>query len=141
MKLWPFFREGIQYEARYLRYDYPFDIYRRILFHLVRDHEHAWVSVAADDKSGEPLAFVLAHDTTPLFAPRREFEVSMFYFRAGHKPAIRFLQQHFDRYCAENDVHRYYLTTSALTTSAKRVFHESWRGLEHSNAVFKREII
>ena len=140
LKLWPFFKEGILYEAKYLRYDHPIDVYRRILFTLVRDHMHGWVAIATDDSSGDPLAFVLAHDVTPIHSDRREFEVSMFYYRHGNKPAIRQIQDRLDAHCRENGIHRYYLTTSSFCSTAERVFKDSWRGLERSNTVFKRKV-
>lgn len=139
IRMWPFFREGILYEAKYLRYDHSLDTYRKILFSLVRNHENAWVAVAQDD-SENPLAFVLSHDVTPMYAEKREFEVSMFYYRPGNKPAIRAIQDRLDAFCRENGVHRYYLTTSSFCSVAERVFKDSWRGLERSNTVFKRKV-
>lgn len=138
---WGFFREGIEYEAKYLRYTYSLDVYRRILFHLVYRNPKAWVGVAYDDSDPlQPLAFVLAHDITPLFAETREFEVSMFYFRKGYKYQIGLLQQELDKFCREKGISRYYLTTSSFCSSAERVFKDSWRGLERSNTVFKRQL-
>lgn len=139
VRLWTFFKEGIEYEAKYLRYDYPYDVYRRILWTLIRQPDFGWVSVAFNDDA-EPIAFVMAHDTTPIHAPRREFEVSMFYYRPGNKPAIRAIQDRLDDFCRENGVSKYYLTTSSFCSTAERVFKDSWRGLERSNTVFKRKI-
>lgn len=139
VRIWPFFRAGIEYEAKYLRYTHSLDVYRRILFHLVKQKEAAWVAVTYDD-FGEPLGFVMAHDSTPLFAEEREFEVAMFYFKKGHRQAIKQLQQHLDAYCREHAVIRYYLSTSSFSSSAERVFKDSWRGLERSNTVFKRKV-
>jgi hypothetical protein len=140
VRLWGFFKEGIQYEAKYLRYDYPLDVYRQILWSLIRKTDAGWVMVAFDD-ANEPVAFVLAHDITPMNAPRREFEVSMFYYRPGNKPAIREIQNRLDDFCRENGVSRYYLTTSSFCSTAERVFKDSWRGLERSNTVFKRKVL
>jgi hypothetical protein len=139
VRLWPFFREGIAYEAKYLRYDHPIDVYRQILWSLIKRPTVGWVSVVFDDDN-EPVAFVLAHDVTPLHADRREFEVSMFYYKPGHKDAIRILQNRLDEFCRENGIHRYYLSTSSFCSTAERVFKTSWRFLERSNTVFKREI-
>jgi hypothetical protein len=138
VRLWPFFKEGIEYEAKYLRYNYPLDVYRRILWSLIRGGDKGWVAVAFEDD--QPIAFVLAHDATPLHAPWREFEVSMFYYRPGFKPAIRAIQDRLDSFCRENGVQLYYLTTSSFCSTAERVFRDSWRGLERSNTVFKRRI-
>lgn len=140
VRIWPFFREGIEYEAKYLRYNHPLEVYRRILFHLVKQKDAAWVSVVFDDEvtPPNPVAFVMAHDVTPLFAEQREYEVSMFYFRKGYKPTINILQNRFDDYCRQNGIARYYLSTSSFCSSAERVFKDSWRGLERSNTVFKR---
>lgn len=139
VRLWSFFKEGIEYEAKYLRYDYPLDVYRRILWSLIRQPKHGWVAVAFEDVN-EPVAFVMAHDITPIHAEKREFEVSMFYYRPGYKPAIRAIQDRLDDHCRENGVHRYYLTTSSFCSTAERVFKDSWRGLERSNTVFKRKV-
>ncbi len=138
-KLWSFFVVGIQWESRYLRYDHSLDTYRKILSSLVRNHENAWVSVAFDEER-EPIAFVMAHDTTPMHAERREFEVSMFYYKPGNKTAVRTLQTELDSFCRTNNVVRYYLTTSSFCSSADRVFNDAWRGLERSNTVFKRTL-
>lgn len=139
VRLWSFFKEGILYEAKYLRYDYSLDIYRRILWSLIKQSESGWVSVAFNDDD-LPIAFVMAHDITPIHAERREFEVSMFYFKPGNKQAIREIQNRLDEFCRENGVHRYYLTTSSFCSTAERVFKDSWRGLERSNTVFKRKL-
>lgn len=139
VRYWSFFRDGILYEAKYLRYSYSFETYRRILFHLVAKNPKAWVGVAfSDDTLATPVAFILSHDVTPLFSDEREFEVSMFYFLPGQKPALRTLQTAFDVFCRENSIKRYYLTTSSFSSSADRVFQDSWKGLERSNTVFKR---
>ena len=138
VRWWPFFKKGIEYEARYLRYTHPLDVYRQILFHLVKQPDSAWVQVALLD--GEPVAFVMAHEITPLFAETREFEVSMFYFQPGYRSAIHLLQSQLDTFCRSNSVSFYYLTTSSRCGAAKRVFNETWRGLEHSNTVFKRKV-
>ena len=139
IRLWDFFKEGILYEAKYLRYSHTLDVYRRILWHLVRKNPNAWVGVAFDDAE-DPIAFIMSHDITPLFAEKREFEVSMFYFRPGFKPGVQLLQKKFDAFCKENGVSRYYITTSSFCASATRVFNDAWRGLERSNTVFKRDL-
>lgn len=138
VRLWAFFKEGIVYEAKYLRYDHDVDVYRQILWSLIKKPAFGWVTVAFVD--GEPVAFVMAHDVTPIHAAKRELEVSMFYYRPGHKFAIRAIQDRLDDYCRENGVHRYYLTTSSFCSTAERVFKDSWRGLERSNTVFKRKV-
>lgn len=139
VRLWPFFREGILYEAKYLRYSHPLEVYRKILCHLVFCNPNAWVGVAFEDT--DPVAFILSHDITPLCAKTREFEVSMFYFTKGNKAALRLLQDQLDIFCKENFISRYYLSTSSFSSSAERVFKDSWRGLERSNTVFKRQVI
>lgn len=141
-RLWDFFKEGIEYEAKYLRYSHSMDVYRRIVWHLVsRGNPKGWVAVAfADTEGTKPVAFILAHDISPLFAETREFEVSMFYFIEGWKQAIPFLQNRLDAHCRENGISRYYLTTSSFCSSATKVFNQSWRGLERSNTVFKRDL-
>lgn len=53
IRLWPFFREGIEYEAKYLRYDHTIDVYRRILFSLVKSHETAWVGILLDSDESQ----------------------------------------------------------------------------------------
>lgn len=138
--LWEFFREGILYESKYLRYSHSIDVFRRIITSLIRAGDKAWVSVAfTPDRT--PVAFVAAHDCTPLHAEIREFEVSLFYFRPGHKPAMRVLQDSLDAFCRGNGISYYYLTTSSRTGSAWKVFNTAWRDLEHSNTVFKRKVV
>jgi hypothetical protein len=139
---WPFFVEGIKYEAKYLRYAHPIEVYRRILFHLVYKNPNAWVGVAFHDSDGDltPVGFIMSHDTTPLFARYREFEVSMFYYRPGYRTALPLLQSRLDDFCRENGVRRYYLTTSSFCRSATRVFGDAWSGLVKSNTVFKRNL-
>lgn len=139
VRYWDFFKEGILYEAKYLRYAHPVETYRKILCHLVYKNPKAWVGVAFDD-AAKPIAFVLAHDITPLFSTFREFEVSMFYFRPGNKLAIKPLQDRLDAYCKENGIGQYYITTSSFSSSASRVFSDSWQGLRRSNTVFKRKV-
>tara|TARA_R110000868_G_scaffold361608_3_gene623609 strand:- start:1024 stop:1485 length:462 start_codon:yes stop_codon:yes gene_type:complete len=139
VRLWDFFKEGIQYEAKYLRYAYPMEVYHRILFHLVRSNPNGWVSVAFNDDE-EPIAFIMAHDITPLFSQIREFEVSMFYYRDGYKTAMPLLQKSFDTFCRDNHIRQYFLSSSSFCSSATRVFKTSWLGLERSNTVFKRII-
>lgn len=143
VRLWSFFRDGITYEARYLRYSHPLEVYRRILFTLVhRKPSTAWVGVTFQDGDlDSPIAFLISHESTPLHATTREFEVSMFYYRPGHKLAIRSsLQPTFDSFCRAEKVSQYYITTSSRSGSAARVFGDTWQGLVHSNTVFKRKI-
>lgn len=137
-RLWPFFAEGLDHEARYLKYPYPLDVYRRILFHLVYKNPNAWVGVAL--LGTEPVAFVMSHDSTPLFTKSRQFDVSMFYYRRNCGYALRDLQDRLDTFCRENGIDRYYITTTSFTSSAQRVFGNFWTGLTRSNTVFKRKV-
>jgi len=139
VRLWPFFREGMIYEAKYLRYNYPLDVYRRILFYLVYKNPNAWVGVVFDDLDA-PIAFVLAHDVTPLFTKTREFEVSMFFYRKGFRDCVRLLQDRLDDFCRENGVCSYYLSTSSSCSSAERVFKGAWDGLGRPFKIFKRKV-
>jgi len=136
VRIWPFFREGIEYEAKYLRYSHPIDVYRRILAHLVYKNPNAWVGVAFDGDIDKPIAFVMSHDVTPIYAKIREFEVSMFYYRPGHKSAIGLLQTRLDDFCRDNGVSHYYLSTSSFSSSSKQVL-AAWQGLQRSSTVFK----
>lgn len=139
VRLWEFFQVGISYEAKYLRYQHSMDVYRKILCSLVRDSDKGWVAVAMTEDE-IPVAFIMAHDSTPLFAEDREFEVSMFYYKPGFKEGLHAIQKSLDRYCEENGIVQYYITSSSKSGSAQRVFNTAWHGLELSNMVFKRKI-
>jgi hypothetical protein len=139
VRYWSFFEEGIKYEAKYLRYFHPMEVYRKILCHLVYKNPKAWVGIVLDD-SGEPVSFVMSHDVTPLFSTYQEFEISMFYYRPGCKHTIRLLQDRLDDYCRANGIRRYYLTTSSRCGSATKVFNDCWIGLQLSNKVFRRKV-
>lgn len=142
IRIWSFFKEGIEYEAKYLRYSHSLDVYRRILFHLVYKNPNAWVGVAfAHDDLQQPVAFIMSHDVTPIYAEKREFEVSMFYFKKGFKYSINLLQDSLDTFCKQQGVTCYYLTTASFSSSAQRVFKDVWHGLQRSNTVFKRKLV
>lgn len=124
---------------KYLKYDLTLDTYRKILFSLVKQPYTAWIAVAFNDDK-LPVGFVVAHESTPLFAKTREFEVSFFYHLPGSVLAITQLQQRFDSFCRTNDIKRYYVTTCRKSGSAVRVFGEEWRGLERAYTVFKKNL-
>jgi hypothetical protein len=140
VRYWLFFTEGVAYEAKYLRYNHTMETYQRIIFHLVRHNPNAWVGMAFDDDLTKPVAFVLSHDVTPLFATEKEFEISMFYYKKGFKQAISQLQTHLDKFCREKGIVRYYLSTTSFCSTADKVFKDSWRQIVRSNTVFKREL-
>lgn len=137
-RLWVFFAEGLLHEAKYLKYPYPIDVYRRILAHLVYKNPNAWVGVAFIEN--QPVAFIMSHDSTPIFTKSRQFDVSMFYYRKNCGFALRPLQDRLDDFCRENGIDRYYLTTTSFTSSAQKVFGDFWSGLTRSNTVFKRKV-
>jgi hypothetical protein len=136
---WEFFVYGLSRISQYLRYDYPIDVYRRILFRLARQPGTSWVAVVLDDDD-TPVGFFISHDCTPLFSGRREFEVSLFYHLPGRREAIIALQTAFDAFCNANNISHYYVTTCRKSGSSTRVFGEEWCGLKRAYTVFKRKI-
>lgn len=137
--LWPFLSGGISSVSRYLKYDLTLDVYRRILFRLVKTPYSAWIGVAFDDDKC-PMGFVVAHEITPLFSKVREFEVSLFYHLPGAGSCIPMLQQQLDNFCSSNDIKCYYVTTCRKCGSSSRVFGEEWSGLKRAYTVFKKNV-
>lgn len=140
VRYWPFLSRGLLFVSRYLKYDLTLEVYRRILFRLVRQPSTAWIAVVLDDSEIEPLAFVLAYDCTPLFSSVREFEVSIFYHLPGFREAICTIQTSLDNFCRTNQISHYYVTTCRKSGSSTRVFGEEWNGLKRAYTVFKRKL-
>jgi len=135
---WDFFKRGLEQSARYLRYDLPFDTYRQIMFNLVVNTKHSWVGVVM--AAGDPVGFALAHECTPLFSPRREFEVSLLYHQPGNEAATSALQEHFEVFLHDNDVTTYYATTRRDSGAAIRCFQSPRYGFKRAYTVFKKTL-
>lgn len=138
VRLWPFFVEGLTFVSRYLKYSVPLDVYRHILQHLVRQPD-AWVGVTFDDED-HPICFAAAHESTPLYASEREFEVSMLFHRPGHLDAALAMQRDFEEWLRTEGAVRYYVTTRRDNPSALRCFQSERYGLKRAYTVFKKEL-
>lgn len=138
IRLESFFNEGFTFISDYLKYTYPIETYRRILWHLVRSPK-AWVGVTFDD-SDNPICFACAHESTPLFAPEREFEISILWHRPGQHEAALELQHAFEDWCRKEEVTRYFVTTRRDNPSAMRCFQHDRYGLKRAYTVFKKEL-
>lgn len=135
--LWDFFRQGLEETARYLKYDFSLDTYRQIIQHLVRD-DSAWVGVVFLDN--KPIGFAIAHDCTPLFSTRKEYEVSLIYHRPGNDEATRALQSSFELFCTANNISTYYATTRRDNGAAIRCFQSPQYGFKRAYTVFKKSL-
>lgn len=139
VRLWPFFVDGFSFIARYLKYNIPIDTYGRILRYLVKQ-PNALVLVAFEDDDKTPVSFACAHETTPLFSPAREFEVSILFHRPGRLDAALALQREFETWCRKEEVVSYYVTTRRDNPSALRCFQSDRYGLKRAYTVFKKDI-
>lgn len=138
VKYWDFIKSGIEQTAKFLRYDLPMDTFRQMFFHLSKQH-NAWLAVALDD-DGTPISFALAHECTPLFSPRREFEVSFIFHNPGRSDATTALQGAFEQFCRDHQISRYYATTRRDSGSTIRCFQSPRYGFKRAYTTFVKEI-
>lgn len=134
---WGFISSGLIKVGHHLRYSLTLDEYRKILFTLARRHSSAWLGIATVD--AVPVAFIVAHDCTPLFAKNREFEVSMYYHTCGYASAITALQSAFEEFRDLNNIHRYYLITRHKAGRPLPVFSVGWSGMKHAYKVYQKD--
>ena len=135
---WTFISNGLLEVGHHLRFDLGIDTYRKILFKLAKQPNSAWLALATD--GGLPVAFIVAHECTPLFATRREFDASIYYHEPGYASAIAFLQHQLNLFCVSNNIRRYYVTTCRKSGRPMHVFGVEWTGLQHAHRVFKKEL-
>lgn len=138
VNLWPFFVEGFTFVGHYLKYTLPIEVYGRILRYMVKNPA-CWVGVAFDDDKN-PISFACAHESTPMFSPHREFEVSMLFHRPGRIDAALALQKEFEQWVVSEEGVRYYVTTRRDNPSALRCFQSDRYGLKRAYTVFKKEL-
>lgn len=135
---WDFIVIGLKHVQKFLRYNADLEMYRKILFHLVRQ-ENAWIGIVFNE-AGEPVGFGVAHEVTPLFAQRPEYEVSILYHRPKEADATSALQDHFERFCIARNVTTYYVTTRRDSGSALRCLQGPRYGLKREHTVFRKDL-
>lgn len=135
---WTFLSAGLSHVAHQLKYNLPLDVYRKTLFALVKQTDSAWVGIAS--AGGLPVAFIVAHECTPLFSTARELDASIYYHDPGFSVAINHLQDSLDSFCTQHSIRRYYVTTCRKSGRPMYVFGAEWKGLTHAYRVFKKEI-
>ena len=139
VRYWDFFQFGIKQTAKFLRYDLPMDIFRKMVFHLSRQHDTAWIGIALED-DGTPVSFAIAHECTPLFSPRREFEASLVFHQTGRSDATEALQTAFETFCRSNNISVYYATTRRDSGSTIRCFQSERYGFKRAYTTFIKEL-
>lgn len=138
IRFWSFFETGIQETSRFLRYDLPMETFRKMLFHLVKTPS-AWVAVVLDDDES-PVSFGVAHECTPLFSNRREYECSFIYHRPGWSDATTALQIAFEDYCRLHGISTIYATTRRDSGSTIRCFQSARYGFKRAYTTFRKDI-
>ncbi len=138
IRFWDFFQTGIEATAKFLRYNLDMETYRKMLFHLSKQ-PNAWIGVALDD-DGQPISFGVAHECTPLFSMRREFEVSFIFHQPGRSDATTALQAAFEQFCKKEKVSVYYATTRRDTGSTIRCFQSPRYGFKRAYTTFIKEL-
>lgn len=133
---WPFFAEALTFISEYLRYPYTFETYRRVLQKLVTTPT-AFVAVVFDDEN-RPISFLAAYDATPLYGTDKEYDVPFFYHQPNQLAATALLRREFEFFLRSLKVKRYFITTTAGNSFARRCFAR--HGLLQSHTVYKREI-
>ncbi len=138
LRYWELFVQGFEHVNRFLKYDLPFETYRQMLFALVREPK-AWVCVCFD-ATDVPCGFAIAHDCTPLFSEKKEYEVSVVYALDNNSEVFVSMQQTFEEYAKSQGVRWYFATTRRDSGSAIRCFQSPRFGFKRAYTVFKKEI-
>lgn len=136
---WTFLSAGIAQVAHHLRFPLSIDGYRKTLFRLVVQHDTAYIAVAHDGNL--PVAFIVVHEVTPFYSAEREFDASIYFHEPGYASSVASLQKDFEKYCAQNNIRRYFVTTCRKSGRPMHVFGVEWEGLKHAYRVFQKELI
>lgn len=138
VRYWDFFQRGIVETAKFLRYDLPLETYQKMFFHLVRTPS-AWIGVALEE-DGTPVSFAVAHECTPLFSEKREYEVSFIFHNPGRSDATSALQATFEDYCRKHGIRTIYATTRRDSGSTIRCFQSPRYGFKRAYTTFKKDL-
>lgn len=134
---WTFLSMGLTAVSHHLRYQLTNEAFRKTLFTLARQTHSSWLGIAYDD--GSPAAFIVAHETTPLFSTTRELDISLYYHTPGNAVAITHLQRELDVFCKTNSFKRYNVTTRHKAGRPLPVFSIGWSGVRHAYRVYQKE--
>lgn len=137
VKNWTFLASGLAAVGHHLRYQLTSEAFRKTLFTLSRQTHCSWLGIAYD--SGDPVAFIVAHETTPLFSDYRELDVSLYYHTPGNAVAITHLQRELDDFCTKHSFKRYNVTTRHKAGRPLPVFSIGWSGVHHAYRVYQKE--
>lgn len=136
VKNWTFLLTGLNAVSHHLKYQLTSEAFRKTLFSLARQTHAAWLGVAYD--SGTPVAFIVAHESTPLFSDTREFDVSLYYHAPGYAVAITHLQRELDNFCQKHSIKRYNVTTRHKAGRPLPVFSIGWSDVHHAYRVYQK---
>ncbi len=136
VQYWPFFVTGLNFISKYLHYPYSMETYRRILLKLAHTPS-AYIAIVLDDDN-TPLCFGVAYDCTPLFSNQKEYDVPFLFHQPTHLSATALLRTEFEKFCREQKVKRYSMTTTAFNGAAQKCIPRY--GFQRSHIVFKREL-
>ena len=109
VRFWDHFVAGFHHVELFLKYQLALETYRQILFALAVNPK-GWVGICLDETE-EPRGFMLAHECTPIFAPHKEYEVSVAYAKDNSREVLKTLQASFEQFAKEQGVTIYYATT------------------------------
>lgn len=135
---WTFLASGLAAVGHHLKYKLSLDSYRKVLFRLVKSPTTAWFGICHVDDL--PVAFLVAHESTPFAATEREFDASIYYHLAGHSRAIAELQHEFELFCKLNDIRRFYVTTRRHSGRPIPLFSVGWTGLKRAYLIYQKEV-
>lgn len=138
VRLWPFFVQGFAFVGRYRKYSLNITSYGQMLRKMVKT-QNAWVAVT-EDEDGTPLAFWCAQEITPTYAEEREFEVFLRFHLHHHLEATHHLKDLFEKFCKEESVKRYFISTRRDDSVGPRRSLAFEYGMKKAYTVFKKEL-
>jgi hypothetical protein len=107
---------------------------KKTLVWTVPDTERTWCAVVIEDN--EPIAFAVAHDTTPPFDPHRTFQVRWFYHKTGKFSATYALMADFEHWASQNGIAEYAVTTARTSGAAIKCFQSSRLGFRRAYTTY-----
>lgn len=136
---WGFISDSFRIISQKSREPFDEEKVKKTLFHLVTEHDHAWVGITLDEH-GDPLAFAVAQECTPEFETHRYFVIRWFYHNPDYFHATNLLQTLFEQWLHDLGGATYAVTTRRSAGEAIRCFSSAKYGFKKAFLTYEKDI-
>jgi GNAT superfamily N-acetyltransferase len=139
LTLWPFFVEGFEALSHTSKEHFEIESLKKYICLLVTDSARGFIAVCSTD-NGDPVAFVILHETTLPYHKVRKFETIAMYYSRNRDECVMPIVGLFETWAKRHGIGVYTLTTHRNTGAAIRFYRHSGFHFQRMFFGFERQL-